>query len=145
AGGGGGRGERGERWGPRYYKKKKKSNREEQNICRAGTRGDERTARVCREVYLICAIWRTSTPLCCAHFVDLWFFQAEDGIRDSSVTGVQTCALPICSDPGDAHLAQDRRGRTVVAGVDRQIGRASCRGRVEISVVAVSFKKRNTR
>ena len=24
------------------------------------------------------------------------FFQAEDGIRDSSVTGVQTCALPIC-------------------------------------------------
>src|SRR4029077_19099970 len=23
------------------------------------------------------------------------FFQAEDGIRDSSVTGVQTCALPI--------------------------------------------------
>src|SRR5260370_25053807 len=28
---------------------------------------------------------------------ELWvfFFQAEDGIRDSSVTGVQTCALPI--------------------------------------------------
>src|SRR5260370_21946902 len=26
----------------------------------------------------------------------LFFFQAEDGIRDSSVTGVQTCALPIC-------------------------------------------------
>src|SRR6185369_5877276 len=25
-----------------------------------------------------------------------FFFQAEDGIRDSSVTGVQTCALPIC-------------------------------------------------
>src|SRR5260370_7259775 len=29
-----------------------------------------------------------------------FFFQAEDGIRDSSVTGVQTCALPICSWPG---------------------------------------------
>src|SRR5260370_18352503 len=27
----------------------------------------------------------------------VFFFQAEDGIRDSSVTGVQTCALPICS------------------------------------------------
>src|SRR5437762_7824320 len=27
-----------------------------------------------------------------------FFFQAEDGIRDTSVTGVQTCALPI-SDP----------------------------------------------
>src|SRR5439155_5932003 len=24
------------------------------------------------------------------------FFQAEDGIRDGHVTGVQTCALPIC-------------------------------------------------
>src|SRR5207237_6581188 len=28
---------------------------------------------------------------------EVWFFlQAEDGIRDSSVTGVQTCARPIC-------------------------------------------------
>src|SRR5215210_8901261 len=26
-----------------------------------------------------------------------FFFQAEDGIRDTSVTGVQTCALPISS------------------------------------------------
>src|SRR5690348_18019530 len=25
-----------------------------------------------------------------------FFFQAEDGIRDGRVTGVQTCALPIC-------------------------------------------------
>src|SRR3712207_1457887 len=28
----------------------------------------------------------------------LVFFQAEDGIRDIGVTGVQTCALPICLD-----------------------------------------------
>src|SRR5437762_358954 len=28
-----------------------------------------------------------------------FFFQAEDGIRDTSVTGVQTCALPISSSP----------------------------------------------
>src|SRR5256885_8070404 len=27
----------------------------------------------------------------------IFFFQAEDGIRDYKVTGVQTCALPICS------------------------------------------------
>src|SRR5699024_11287750 len=27
---------------------------------------------------------------------DYFFFQAEDGIRDRNVTGVQTCALPIC-------------------------------------------------
>src|SRR3712207_9366013 len=29
----------------------------------------------------------------------VFFFQAEDGIRDISVTGVQTCALPICFLP----------------------------------------------
>src|SRR5260370_24676864 len=31
--------------------------------------------------------------MCCSFI--FFFFQAEDGIRDSSVTGVQTCALPI--------------------------------------------------
>src|SRR2546430_2808028 len=30
-------------------------------------------------------------------FVFFFFFQAEDGIRDLTVTGVQTCALPIFS------------------------------------------------
>src|SRR5690349_24221172 len=29
-------------------------------------------------------------------FLFFFFFQAEDGIRDLYVTGVQTCALPIC-------------------------------------------------
>src|SRR2546426_9578993 len=29
-------------------------------------------------------------------FILFFFFQAEDGIRDYKVTGVQTCALPIC-------------------------------------------------
>ena len=29
-------------------------------------------------------------------FIFFFFFQAEDGIRDHCVTGVQTCALPIC-------------------------------------------------
>src|SRR2546430_4356861 len=37
----------------------------------------------------------------CHHRSDIWlrffFFQAEDGIRDLTVTGVQTCALPIFS------------------------------------------------
>src|SRR2546427_5396767 len=32
--------------------------------------------------------------LCLLFF--FFFFQAEDGIRDLTVTGVQTCALPIC-------------------------------------------------
>src|SRR5437773_10626207 len=31
-----------------------------------------------------------------------FFFQAEDGIRDRDVTGVQTCALPIWQGPADA-------------------------------------------
>src|SRR5882762_8326253 len=38
-----------------------------------------------------------------------FFFQAEDGIRDSSVTGVQTCALPISGAP-------QRRAFTYVDG-----------------------------
>ena len=33
----------------------------------------------------------------CFFFV-FFFFQAEDGIRDADVTGVQTCALPIYID-----------------------------------------------
>src|SRR5882762_8234352 len=33
-----------------------------------------------------------------------FFFQAEDGIRDSSVTGVQTCALPISTAPARFHI-----------------------------------------
>src|SRR5690349_22971010 len=33
--------------------------------------------------------------VCCFCFF-FFFFQAEDGIRDLYVTGVQTCALPIC-------------------------------------------------
>src|SRR3989475_2483459 len=72
-----------------------------------------------------------------------FFFQAEDGIRDLTVTGVQTCALPICDSGlpgvqgrsplrGDPHhlsgLSQglpdprrdpgdaDQRGRGLVAG-----------------------------
>src|SRR5215213_9719360 len=33
-----------------------------------------------------------------------FFFQAEDGIRDWSVTGVQTCALPISAKPVSMRL-----------------------------------------
>src|SRR5690348_18268981 len=47
-----------------------------------------------------------------AHFVSclgLFFFQAEDGIRDGRVTGVQTCALPIWLTGGAAGV-EDHRG-----------------------------------
>src|SRR2546429_2032564 len=38
-----------------------------------------------------------------------FFFQAEDGIRDVAVTGVQTCALPIFAalEPGHTLLLDD--------------------------------------
>src|SRR5258708_18481519 len=36
---------------------------------------------------------------CC--FFLFFFFQAEDGIRDDLVTGVQTCALPILTEKTD--------------------------------------------
>src|SRR2546429_4175243 len=39
-----------------------------------------------------------------------FFFQAEDGIRDVAVTGVQTCALPICDfDAGDKYVLSCQR------------------------------------
>src|SRR2546426_11868090 len=38
------------------------------------------------------------------YFWHFFFFQAEDGIRDYKVTGVQTCALPILWGPGPTSL-----------------------------------------
>src|SRR5947209_19437185 len=79
-----------------------------------------------------------------------FFFQAEDGIRVIGVTGVQTCALPIS-------LEYSGRGRCIRVSYAEpqcfhsaatcsadftQIGRASCRERVEISVAAVAFTNR---
>src|SRR5262252_2206885 len=47
--------------------------------------------------------------------IDVFFFQAEDGIRDHCVTGVQTCALPICHrldrQPGSVRPRQHPWGR----------------------------------
>src|SRR3989304_9172751 len=41
--------------------------------------------------------------------VALFFFQAEDGIRDVAVTGVQTCALPILCSPSSAACKKNCR------------------------------------
>src|SRR5229473_5278864 len=46
-----------------------------------------------------------SRTCCCAFF----FFQAEDGIRDKLVTGVQTCALPISLERLQRDLGGQRR------------------------------------
>src|SRR5256886_8755899 len=49
-----------------------------------------------------CVCWSARVRVACLSFVAIYvwfvyffFFQAEDGIRDLTVTGVQTCALPI--------------------------------------------------
>src|SRR2546430_6899874 len=59
-----------------------------------------------------------------------FFFQAEDGIRDLTVTGVQTCALPIYprdagQDPHDGLLAARIQ---VVRREDRRAGPARHHG-----------------
>src|SRR5438105_9515260 len=92
-------------------------------------------------------VWtrRVSTSL-------FFFFQAEDGIRDPLVTGVQTCALPICSASrtksrsnhqrrrlrwrarlGSGRAAQNRGGDRLVArggerSEERRVGK-ECRSR----------------
>src|SRR5438445_13609407 len=77
-----------------------------------------------------------------------FFFQAEDGIRDIGVTGVQTCALPISGRRPGGELrryaqrtAHHPRARFRTAF--KQIGRASCRERVENSELRGALKKKN--
>src|SRR6266511_3485071 len=52
----------------------------------------------------------------------LFFFQAEDGIRDFHVTGVQTCALPIASGIEEGDLAGGGRSAPHLARPDRPPG-----------------------
>src|SRR3712207_9428790 len=57
----------------------------------------------------------------------LFFFQAEDGIRDIGVTGVQTCALPIFGARIEAALRRslldrlglEARSGTLIPGSDK--------------------------
>src|SRR5437868_11431674 len=45
--------------------------------------------------------WRNTYDLLVRPQDTLFFLQAEDGIRNRNVTGVQTCALPICASSAD--------------------------------------------
>src|SRR6476620_11964192 len=55
-----------------------------------------------------------------------FFFQAEDGIRDIGVTGVQTCALPICTGraakTGDAFTFVTDEDQDMVRAIERALG-----------------------
>src|SRR5256886_6649478 len=60
---------------------------------------------------------RVVTELC------FFFFQAEDGIRDLTVTGVQTCALPLVDGVGRSGRGPDREGGGVTTAVHGGEGR----------------------
>src|SRR5207249_9053185 len=81
-----------------------------------------------------------------------FFFQAEDGIRDRNVTGVQTCALPISKTGGRAGSCRSAVMQGPVDGdvkrssrISPKIGRASCRERVEIWGGGGGLKKKKRR
>src|SRR5690606_40766393 len=57
-----------------------------------------------------------SFPVSAFSRLRFFFFQAEDGIRDFHVTGVQTCALPIYRHLGQA--SQLRSAKAAFAGDD---------------------------
>ena len=69
-----------------------------------------------------------------------FFFQAEDGIRDIGVTGVQTCALPILVNSmlqldfmfiiGEEFYIPQLLPKLSNQHNQQEIGRASCRERV---------------
>src|SRR5690606_40762592 len=50
---------------------------------------------------------------------ECFFFQAEDGIRDFHVTGVQTCALPICTPMNHPADTAHKSERTIEARITR--------------------------
>src|SRR6266700_7243341 len=55
--------------------------------------------------------------------VFFFFFQAEDGIRDFHVTGVQTCALPISNGPADDGVAPGAVAEGVGSAADAEAPR----------------------
>src|SRR5688500_19202850 len=82
----------------------------------------------------MCLCMYLSVSLSLVLFIFFFFFQAEDGIRDYKVTGVQTCALPIC-DAVVVGVAGDHAGVPEVGGrrerqrsEERRVGK-ECRSR----------------
>src|SRR5207245_8113300 len=73
---------------------------------------------------------------CLFFFFFFFFFQAEDGIRDATVTGVHTCALPIWALRLDQRVDVLRAEEPVETGISarlvgEQVGPAVFRRRAE--------------
>src|SRR3989449_7417922 len=75
-----------------------------------------------------------------------FFFQAEDGIRDVAVTGVQTCALPICSRHA-LHTLRPRRWARISRSEDetRNGGVPMSRSRATVEGQSVVWSVGKTR
>ena len=58
--------------------------------------------------------------------VFFFFFQAEDGIRDDLVTGVQTCALPISAATRNG---QNKKRGAAAARIGKYKKRGRCRNK----------------
>ena len=70
--------------------------------------------------------------MCYVVNICFFFFQAEDGIRDYKVTGVQTCALPICRN--------ENRG-SIKSGVLPQREKGSIKTRGAAATKTGQYKK----
>src|SRR5476649_2981423 len=71
-----------------------------------------------------------------------FFFQAEDGIRDHCVTGVQTCALPIshATNPAKCAMSTMRMAPTLSRSEERRVGKS-----VDLGGRRIIKKKKKTR
>src|SRR2546430_13385307 len=74
-----------------------------------------------------------------------FFFQAEDGIRDLTVTGVQTCALPISLDTNAGASGSDRRTTTRRWRPSNQAATRSCFSRSRSSETKTRFCEKSSR
>src|SRR2546430_1343773 len=67
---------------------------------------------VCLSMVQLMAVFISMQCTLCGHFLQVAFsLQAEDGIRNLTVTGVQTCALPIWTGPRPTRVAGQSRKR----------------------------------
>src|SRR2546430_9171239 len=73
------------------------------------------------------------TPAEACEFYLIFFFQAEDGIRDLTVTGVQTCALPISNHAASCTPANEASQCRAVSVPARRWVRLDSRSRSSTS------------